>query len=174
MLARRPKSQRALVLENVTGVLKFIQVTLVKFCAFALQIRPQLAAKVRAFIPIQAQPFQSFVDGGHRFLGVALHIGVFDAQHEFPAVMSREQPVEKRGTRSADVQITGRRGGEANADLRSHYTDYTDFQKCCSGGCASRRVLGTSASTSHSKKIFPARRRACRFSGRFTFAIRVY
>jgi hypothetical protein len=60
-------------------VLKFLQVTLVKFCAFALQIRPELAANVWTFIPIQVQPFQSFVDGGHRFLGVAFHIGVFDA-----------------------------------------------------------------------------------------------
>ncbi len=120
VFARRPKSQCSLIFVDVAGVLKFFQITLVKFCAFALQIRPELAADMRAFIPIQAQPFQSFVDGGHRFLGVALHIGVFDAQHEFSAVMPREQPVEKRGARSADVQITGRRGGETNADFRAH------------------------------------------------------
>src|SRR2546421_189801 len=106
---------------------------------------------------------------------VRMRLFVRPIEIDLPAVMPREQPVEKRGTRSADVQITGRRGGEANADVRAHLArGYTHFERCCSGGCASRRVLGTSASTSHSKKIFPARRRACRFSGRFTFAIRVY
>ncbi|KAG0506142.1 MAG: hypothetical protein Udaeo_04770 [Candidatus Udaeobacter sp.] len=119
---RRPKPQRSLIFVDMAGVLKFFQITLVKFCAFTLQIRPELAADMRTFIPIQAQPFQSFVDGGRRFLGVALHIGVFDTQHEFSTVMPREQPVEKRGARSADVQITGRRGGETNADFR-HWSD---------------------------------------------------
>ena len=52
VLARRPKSQRALVFENVTGVLKFFQVTLVKFSAFALQIRSEIPTDLRAFIPI--------------------------------------------------------------------------------------------------------------------------
>jgi hypothetical protein len=37
-------------------------------------------------------------------------------------VMPREQPVEKRSARSADVQITGRRGGETNAEIR-HWSD---------------------------------------------------
>src|SRR6516165_12808330 len=97
-----------MVFENMTGVLKFFLVTLVKFCAFALQIWPELARYVRAFVPIQPQPFQSFVNGGRRFLSVAFQIGVFDAQHEFAAMMPREQPIEKRSARSADVQITGR------------------------------------------------------------------
>src|SRR5262249_37583582 len=90
VLARRPESQGALVFENMTRVLKFFQVTLVKFCAFALQIWPKVAADMRAFIPIQIQPLQSLVDCSHGFLGVALHVGVLDAQHEFSAMMSRE------------------------------------------------------------------------------------
>ena len=56
VLARRTKSQRTLVFEDVTGILKFLQVALVKFCALTLQIRSEIAADVRTFVPIQAQP----------------------------------------------------------------------------------------------------------------------
>ena len=79
VLARRTKPHRALVFKDVTGVLQFFQVTLVEFSAFTLQVRSEIAADVRAFVPVQAQPFQAFVDRGHRFLGVSLDIGVFDA-----------------------------------------------------------------------------------------------
>src|SRR5262245_18768297 len=54
--------------------------------------------------------------------------------------MPREQPVENRSARAADVQITGGRGGETNADFRAHPgRGYTHFDRCCSGGCVSRR-----------------------------------
>src|SRR5262245_56089912 len=79
VLTRGAKSQRALVFENMARVLQLFQVALVKFCPFTLQIGPEVAAYVRAFIPIQAQPSESFVDGSHCFLGIALRIGVFDA-----------------------------------------------------------------------------------------------
>ncbi len=45
----------------------------------------------------------------------ALAVGVLDAQHELPAGVTGEQPVEQRGARAADVQCPGRRGGEAHA-----------------------------------------------------------
>ena len=57
VLARRTKSHRAVVLENVTGVLKFFQIALVKFGALALQIRSEIAADVRTFVPIESEPF---------------------------------------------------------------------------------------------------------------------
>ena len=120
VLAWRTKSQRALVFKDVTGILKFFQVALVKFCAFALQIRSEIAADVRAFVPLEAEPLQPFVNGGHRFLGVSLNVGVFDTQHEFAAVMPRKEPIKQRGTRPADVQIASGRGSETNADIRSH------------------------------------------------------
>ena len=101
------EAKRAGVFENVTGILKFFQVTLVKFCAFTLQIRPELAADARPFVPRQPQPFQSFVDGGHRFLGVALHISVFNAQQKLAAGFFGVEPIEKRRARRADVQIAG-------------------------------------------------------------------
>src|SRR5437870_4363478 len=107
VLARRTKSQRSLIFKNMAGVLKLFQVTLVKISALTLHIRSEIAADVRSFVPIQAQPFQAFVNGGHRFLGVSLAISVFNTQHKFSAVMPRKQPVKKRSARPTYVQKTG-------------------------------------------------------------------
>src|SRR5437870_4808353 len=41
--------------------------------------------------------------------------------------MPRKQPVEKRSSRTADVQIARRRGGETNADARSHRPQITQI-----------------------------------------------
>ena len=45
----------------------------------------------------------------------ALGVGVLDAQHEHAAVAAREQPVEERRARAADVQVAGGRRREADA-----------------------------------------------------------
>src|SRR4030081_4064481 len=76
VFARRTETQRALVFENVTGLLKFLEIALVNFGALALKIWSQISAHVRAFIPIQAKPLQSFADGGGSFLSVARFVGV--------------------------------------------------------------------------------------------------
>ena len=52
MLAGRTKPQRALIVEDVTGILQFLQITLVNFVALTLKIRPEISADVRPFIPI--------------------------------------------------------------------------------------------------------------------------
>ena len=47
----------------------------------------------------------------------ALAVGVLDAQDERAAVVARQQPVEQRRARVADVQVAGRARGEADAHL---------------------------------------------------------
>src|SRR5262249_26140087 len=79
----------------------------------------------RAFVPIQAEPFQPLINGCHRFFGVSLGIGVFNSQDEFPAVVPREEPVEKGGSRPANVQIASRRGRKTDADIGEHYREIT-------------------------------------------------
>ena len=56
VLAWRTESQGALILENVTGILKLLQVALVKFRPLTLQIRSVIAARMGALVPVQAQP----------------------------------------------------------------------------------------------------------------------
>ena len=81
MLPRRTEAQRALVFKDVATVLKFLQVTFVDLSALTLKIGTEIPADVGAFIPIQSEPFEAFVNRGCGFLGIALQIGIFDSQH---------------------------------------------------------------------------------------------
>ncbi len=81
VLPRRTEAQRALVFKDVATVLKFLQVTLVDLSALTLKIGTEIAADVGAFIPIQSEPFEAFVNRGRGFLGIAPQIGIFDSQH---------------------------------------------------------------------------------------------
>ena len=81
MLARRAKSKRALVFENVAGVLKFFQVAFVNVGALTLKIRTEIPADVRTFIPTNSEPFKSLINRGRGFFGIAFEIGVFDSQN---------------------------------------------------------------------------------------------
>ena len=134
MLARRTEAERALIFENVAAVLEFFEVALVDFRALALKIRAEISADVRAFVPIQPEPAQAFINGRRGFLGVALGVGVLDAQDQRAAVMPAKSQLNKRGARAADMQVTGGRRGKADADLRSHSnsflsTDYADLRR---------------------------------------------
>ena len=61
-----------------------------------------------AFIPVEAEPAKPVENAGHHLLGRPLHVGVLDAQHERAALAPRQQPVEERGARAADVQVSRR------------------------------------------------------------------
>ena len=52
VFAWRTKPKRTLIFENVTAVLKFLQIAFVKFRSFALQIGPEISSNVRTFVPI--------------------------------------------------------------------------------------------------------------------------
>ncbi len=67
------------------------------------------------FVPGETQPAQSLEDGLDAGLGVALDIGVVQAQHQGSVVAARKEPIEDKGARSAHVQITGRRGSKTDA-----------------------------------------------------------
>src|SRR5204863_2072351 len=120
VLTRRAKTERARIFENMAGVLKLFQIPLVNIRSLALQIRSEISAHMRTFIPIETEPAQSFIDRGGCFFGIARSIGVLDAQNEFAVVMSREEPIEKGGARAADVEIASGRRGKTDADFGSH------------------------------------------------------
>src|SRR5438046_2105829 len=122
VLTRRAKTECARVFENMAGVLKLFQILLVNIRSFALQIWSEISAHMRTFIPIEAEPAQSFINRGGGFFSIARSIGVLDAQNEFAVVMSREEPIEKGRTRAADVEIAGGRGDEADTDFGIHCT----------------------------------------------------
>ena len=67
------------------------------------------------FVPGEAQPAQPFEDGLDAGFGVALDIGVVEAQHHGSVVVAGIEPVEDEGARAADVQKAGGRWREADA-----------------------------------------------------------
>ena len=80
-----------------------------------LRVRPEIAAFVRALVPLQPQPAQR----GHLCLDAALDVPllvrVLDAQHELPAVMTRQQPVVEGGADVTEVRLAGGRGSVSGA-----------------------------------------------------------
>jgi hypothetical protein len=70
----------------------------------------------RTLVPRKAEPFEVFHQRCGEWLLAALGIGIFDAQHELPAVMVREQPAEQRRARVSEMQRARGAGGETGDD----------------------------------------------------------
>ena len=111
---------RASVFENVTGILQLLQILFVNRIALALKIRAEITANMRTFVPVQPEPMQAVINRGRSFLGVARFIRILDAENKCPAVMAREEPVEKRRARAADMQVTSRRWSKTNTNSGIH------------------------------------------------------
>src|SRR5437016_4811061 len=90
VFARRPETQCARIFENMTAVLKLLEVALVNICALTLQIRAEISANVRTLIPIETEPLQTFVNRCGGFFGAASPVRVRDAQNDIAAVMPGE------------------------------------------------------------------------------------
>ncbi len=83
----------------------------------ALAIGRIRTADVGAFVPIETEPLDIFDELGFIARFAALEVGVFNAEDEGSALLAREEPVEERGARVADVNLSGGRGGKANSHL---------------------------------------------------------
>src|SRR5207245_7778957 len=84
--------------------------------AFGLKVGPVRSADVRPFVPVEPEPAQPVEDAFDHLRRRAFDVGVFDAKDEHAAVAAREEPVEERRSRAADVQVAGWRGSQTNAD----------------------------------------------------------
>ena len=71
------------------------------------------------FVPVEAQPAQAFEDGLHAGVGVALDVGVVEAQHHGAVVVARVEPVEDERAGAADVEKAGGRGRKTNPRQRN-------------------------------------------------------
>ncbi len=100
VLGRRVRAVREI------GVEQSLQRFAMSLAAIGLHDRP--------LVPVELQPAQRVEDLLDVLRRRALTIGVLDPQHQLAAGVSREQPVEQRRARAADVQRAGRRWCEAN------------------------------------------------------------
>ena len=89
--------------------------------AFSLDLERCGPVKIEAlgllvlFVPVEAQPAQPLEDGLHAGVGVALDVGVVQAQHHGAVVVAGIEPIEDEGAGAAHVQKAGGRGRKANA-----------------------------------------------------------
>ena len=86
--------------------------------ALRLKVRAVGSVDVRALVPIQPEPPKAVENAFDHVGRGSLDVGVLDSQDEHAAGPPGEQPVEERRPRAADVQISGGRRGESNADQR--------------------------------------------------------
>ena len=121
-LALHFEFDRAFVFVGEAARQQRLDAALVIFLPLALEIRAEVAlaraggvAGERAFVPIEAEPAQAVEDDVHGLLRIARGVGVLDAEDERAAGVAGVKPVEQRGARAADVQVAGRRRGEADA-----------------------------------------------------------
>mgnify|MGYP006982480387 CR=1 FL=1 len=87
---------------------------------FRLIVRAVIPSDVRAFVPIEAKPFQRFQ---HQFDGAIYLpslVRVFDPDNEVTAVVSGKQPIENRAADVANVRFTGRTGRKSDPNSVSH------------------------------------------------------
>src|SRR5688572_5407697 len=84
-----------------------------------LPVRTTVAANIDAFGPVETEPLQIRDYAALGFARRPLEVGVFDSQDVRTSLATREQPVEERGARVADMQLPGRARSEANTHSRS-------------------------------------------------------
>jgi hypothetical protein len=79
-------------------------------------LRDVIGLEERSLVIIEAEPGHALQDAAHHLLAGALQVGVLNAQDEGASLLAREEPVEERGARPADVEVArgGRRKTNAN------------------------------------------------------------
>lgn len=93
-----------------------VEVAVVDGLALALEVGAAVAAGFGAFIPVDAEPAETFEDGVAGGFGVTRFVGVLDAEDEGTMKFAGVEPVEQGGAGAADVEVAGGGRGEADAD----------------------------------------------------------
>lgn len=104
-------------IERVVGIDQLFRVLRVHLATLALAIRTELAAHVRAFIPIDSRPPQRIENRLLRGRRTPFLVGVFDAQYELAALAAGERLVDQRDVGRPDVGITSRARCDASTNL---------------------------------------------------------
>src|SRR5712692_4469150 len=94
---------------------KLLGVRLVQVQPLGLAIRPARTADVWSLVPVEAEPPQVAENRGLGLDRRPLDVGVLDAKDERRVRASREQPVEERGARVADVDLASRAGRKSQS-----------------------------------------------------------
>src|SRR4029450_4592717 len=107
---------RSLIGIDVPFDLELREVSLIDFFPLALQVGAHGSSLVGAFIPIQFQPLQSFVNGLYGLRGIPLFVRVFNSENKFASSLGRGKAVGTRRAGAAHVKVASGRWSEASAN----------------------------------------------------------
>ena len=96
---------------------ELLELGLVESGALRLEVGAVVAADLGPLVPIHAQPAHRVEDHLQEGVGVALLVGVLDAEDELAARVTGVEPVEQGRAGASDMEEAGGAGGEADADL---------------------------------------------------------
>ena len=97
------------------GVQELGGVRLIEMKPLGLPVRTPRSADIGPLVPVEAEPAQVGDDARLRLAGRSIGVRVLDAEDIGAALTAREQPVEQRGARVADVKVAGRTRSKSNA-----------------------------------------------------------
>ncbi len=80
-----------------------------------LEIWPVGTTDPWPFIPVEAEPAEAVENAFDHLIRRSFDVRVLDAQHEDTSGAPREEPVEQRRARAANVQVASWRRSEADA-----------------------------------------------------------
>ena len=95
---------------------QLLELGAVQLVALGLEVRAEIAAHAGTFVPVHPQPVHGIQDHLQEGVGVALLIGILDAQDELPASVPGVEPIEQGRAGAADMEEPGGAGRETHAD----------------------------------------------------------
>src|SRR5712692_10454252 len=138
--------RRAIAMIGGAACQQLLRVLLVQVAPFGLPVRTVRPAHIGALLPVDAQPPEIFQNRLLVLYRRAGAVGVLDTEEERPALATREEPVEERHPRAADMQVPSRTGrvSSANRHVKSMLTDWLRWIRrmaSASSGAADRTVI---------------------------------
>ena len=109
----------AVVAINVARLEQLVRRPAITVGSLRLEVGPERPADFRPFVPVDPDPAKTVQDPLDGIIDVPLLVGVVDPKDELAAMMPGQQPVEQSCPHPADVQETGRAGGESGAYTHS-------------------------------------------------------
>jgi len=108
-------SAGSFTVSGVGGSKVAVRQTLLKDGAGNLAMERQPFRLLIFLVPSEIKPAQTLKDGANRGVGVALDVGIIEAEDHGSMVVTGVKPIENEGASAADMQKTGGRRRKTNA-----------------------------------------------------------
>ena len=104
---------------DVAGGAELVQGVEMKLATFGLIVGSERAAAIRAFLPVETEPFEVFIHGRVKFRAATGDVEVFVAQDKDAVLSACALLGDPERARVAEMQIAGGRRGDPPAVTRN-------------------------------------------------------